>query len=224
MTVTSGRSVITLAVVNDHPIVVEGIARTVERDGRLAVIETDTDDGPSEPADLVLYDAFAAGTRQLDDVSALAENPAVGKVVVFTWNLSAEQIEQVISRGAHSCVPKELTPEELAETLVRIHRGEKIRNPRSPGEDRAVISAGEDRAMVDWPGRVHGLSARESEVVALITQGFTNEEIARGCFLSINSVKTYIRSAYRKMGVDRRSQAVLWGLRHGMHPHRSPMT
>jgi two-component system, NarL family, response regulator LiaR len=59
---------------------------------------------------------------------------------------------------------------------------------------------------------------RESEVIALITQGLSNQEIADRCYLSINSVKTYIRTAYRKMGVARRSQAVLWGIQHGFEP------
>lgn len=211
MSITSDRSVITLAVVNDHPIVVEGIASAVQRDGRLAVVETDTELGPDEPVDLVLYDAFAAGPRQFDDVASLAAEPRWRKVVVFTWNLSPEQSQHVRSLGAHSCLSKELSTQELADALVRIHRGEQV----------AELESGDGpTSMVDWPGRTYGLSARESEVLALIAQGCTNEQIARSCFLSINSVKTYIRSAYRKIGVDRRSQAVLWGLRHGMHPHR----
>ena len=59
---------------------------------------------------------------------------------------------------------------------------------------------------------------REAEIVALITQGLSNQEIADRSYLSINSVKTYIRTAYRKMGVERRSQAVLWGIQHGFQP------
>ncbi|MDO9498020.1 MAG: LuxR C-terminal-related transcriptional regulator, partial [Nocardioides sp.] len=59
------------------------------------------------------------------------------------------------------------------------------------------------------------------EVVALITQGLSNQEIADRCYLSINSVKTYVRTAYRKMQVTRRSQAVLWGIAHGLAPDRS---
>jgi DNA-binding CsgD family transcriptional regulator len=65
------------------------------------------------------------------------------------------------------------------------------------------------------------LSGREAAIVRLITLGMSNHEIATTLFLSINTVKTYIRSAYRKMDVDSRSQAVLWGVRHGLH-HRGP--
>ena len=64
----------------------------------------------------------------------------------------------------------------------------------------------------DWPGRSIGLTPREAEIIALIAHGLSNEEIAERAFLSINSVKTYIRTAYRKMKVTSRSQAVLWGV------------
>ncbi|MFC6345056.1 LuxR C-terminal-related transcriptional regulator, partial [Nocardioides hankookensis] len=62
----------------------------------------------------------------------------------------------------------------------------------------------------------HGLSAREVQVLALIAAGLTNQEIADRVFVSINSVKTYVRSAYRKIGVNSRSQAAVWGLQHGL--------
>ena len=67
----------------------------------------------------------------------------------------------------------------------------------------------------EWPGQEAGLSARESEIVALITKGLTNQEIAERAYVSINSVKSYIRSAYRKIGVTRRSQAVAWAMQNG---------
>ena len=73
-------------------------------------------------------------------------------------------------------------------------------------------------AGADWPGQAAGLSPRESEVLAFITQGLSNQEIAQTIYLSINSVKTYIRTAYRKIGVASRSQAVGWGMQHGFEP------
>ena len=63
-----------------------------------------------------------------------------------------------------------------------------------------------------------GLTEREAEIIALIARGLSNQEIADLAYLSINSVKTYIRTAYRKMGVTRRSQAVRWALEHGFVP------
>jgi two-component system, NarL family, response regulator LiaR len=68
------------------------------------------------------------------------------------------------------------------------------------------------------PVPTHHLSTRESQILALIVRGLSNQEIAETAFLSINSVKTYIRTAYRKMGVTRRSQAVVWAMQHGFEP------
>jgi DNA-binding NarL/FixJ family response regulator len=58
-------------------------------------------------------------------------------------------------------------------------------------------------------------------VLALITQGFSNADVARLAFLSPNTVKSYVRTVYRKIGVESRTKAVLWGLDHGFRPdHR----
>ena len=75
-----------------------------------------------------------------------------------------------------------------------------------------------DFDLGDLPGRDRWLSAREAEIVALITQGLGNEEIADRTYMSINTVKTYIRTAYRKIGVDSRTRAVLWGVDNGFRP------
>ncbi|CAN5494196.1 hypothetical protein BH11ACT8_BH11ACT8_32770 [soil metagenome] len=63
---------------------------------------------------------------------------------------------------------------------------------------------------------IEELSRRELQVLGLIVRGHTNREISDELFLSINSVKTYIRTTYRKIGVTRRPQAILWGVRNGV--------
>jgi DNA-binding CsgD family transcriptional regulator len=85
-----------------------------------------------------------------------------------------------------------------------------------------VISAPPPRSRsavgLDWPGRGEGLTDREAEILALITQGKNNADVARLTFLSPNTVKSYIRSVYRKIGAGSRTQAVLWGVEHGFTP------
>ena len=81
-----------------------------------------------------------------------------------------------------------------------------------------------DDEWLETHGREHGLTLRESQVLALITHGMTNLEIAEATYLSINSVKTYIRTAYRKIGVSRRSQAVVWGMTNGYAPSNRPVS
>ncbi|CUR55813.1 hypothetical protein NOCA2300045 [metagenome] len=78
-------------------------------------------------------------------------------------------------------------------------------------------------ALATPEGEGTALSERESELMSLITAGCTNREIAARMYLSINSVKTYIRSAYRKVGVTNRAQAVLWGVRNGHLPESAEL-
>ncbi|WP_404842828.1 response regulator transcription factor [Clavibacter nebraskensis] len=71
---------------------------------------------------------------------------------------------------------------------------------------------------LDWPGKREGITDRESEILALITQGKSNQEVAALTYLSPNTVKSYIRSIYRKIQVQSRTQAVIWGVGHGFSP------
>jgi DNA-binding NarL/FixJ family response regulator len=70
----------------------------------------------------------------------------------------------------------------------------------------------------DRPGGREGLKKREAEILALITQGNSNAEIATRVHLSENTVKSYVHQLYRTIGVTSRTQAVLWGARHGFLP------
>ena len=67
-------------------------------------------------------------------------------------------------------------------------------------------------------GEEVGLTPRRGAILRLLTLGLSNQEIADECFLSINSVESYIRSAYRRIGVTSRSQAVVWCIQHGFEP------
>lgn len=200
---------VTLALVNDYPVVIEGLARMLESHERLTVEGLSSGENPGHSVDLVLYDAFAAKDRGEYDVTRLLEETRTRKLVMYTWNVADDLVQKALDLGLHGFLSKELTADQLANALIRIHEGERVVLPE-------LVS--DQGKMADWPGRHAGLSPRESEVVALITQGATNDQIARTCYLSINSVKSYIRSAYRKMGVERRSQAVLWGVQNGMEP------
>jgi len=60
------------------------------------------------------------------------------------------------------------------------------------------------------------LSSRDREVLTLLARGYTNQQAADELLVSVTTVKTYIRFAYRTIGVTGRTQAVVWGVRHGL--------
>ncbi|GAB2444885.1 response regulator transcription factor [Nocardioides hungaricus] len=205
-------SPIRVAVVNDYEIVVAGVAAMLApHHERVNVVELDSGLPVLSDVDVILYDTFSQIQGDGVDLEDLVRG-SDARVVIFSWNLQDAVIRKAISRGASGYLSKGLSAEEIVTSIEAVHGGETVAPRGSGAVDRP--DAG------DWPGREHGLSARESEVLALITQGLSNQEIAERTFLSINSVKTYIRTAYRKIGVVRRSQAVGWGMRHGFEPDR----
>ncbi|MFW5473385.1 LuxR C-terminal-related transcriptional regulator [Knoellia sp. CPCC 206450] len=161
--------------------------------------------------DVVLVDPLLEPPEGGPDVETLENSPHVGDVVAYTWSPDDAVVAGARRRGVPT-LPKSLDGEQLAAALCRIRDGLALDDLPGGGRRRE-----------DWPGRSVGLTHRESEVIALVTSGLSNGEIAEQTFLSINSVKSYIRSAYRAMGVSTRSQAVLWGIDNGMAPTRMPI-
>lgn len=202
-----------IAIVNDYEIVVAGVAALLEpfRD-RINVVELGANKQVASDVDVVLYDTFAQAQGDGIDLDDLVRGSR-GKVAIFSWNLQPELVERALARGARGYLSKALSAKEIVEALEAIHRGEIVADTRPVPPDNAHAG--------DWPGREYGLTQRESEVLALITQGLTNQEIADRAYISINSVKTYVRTAYRKIGVTRRSQAVSWGIDHGFRPQKT---
>ncbi len=198
-----------VAVMNDYEVVVQGVHRMLEPfASRVQVVELDSQVPVTTPVDVLLYDAFTR-ERVVGPVAEVLATTAA-PLVIYTWHLEAQLVQECLDLGVVGCLSKTSTAEQLVEAIEKIAAGSVVVS-QAP-DDGAPISAG------DWPGRALGLSARESEVLALIAQGLSNQEVAARAYLSINSVKTYIRSAYRKIGVQRRSQAVLWAVRHGFNP------
>lgn len=206
-------SAIRVALVNDYDIVVQGLRAMLRRyEGRLEFVDLSVEKSIDSYADIALYDSFASPSSSPQRSAAIAENPRVRKAVLYTWELEKSQIAEALARGVAGHISKTTPANKLVEAIETIHRGSE---PIYHSAGRVQSNYG------DWPGREEGLTQREAEILALITQGFSNEDIAQHSNLSINSVKTYIRSCYRRIGVSRRAQAVLWGVQHGFLPDRA---
>jgi DNA-binding NarL/FixJ family response regulator len=205
------RAPITVALVDDYDIVVKGVANMLEpyRD-RLVVAELDSSMPVEDPVDIVLYDSFAQPESDHEEIGVLVANPRAHRVVVYTWNFHPDLIASAQEHGAHGYLSKTLPARDLVAALESVHAGETVVSDAAP---RARSVPG-----LDWPGRGEGLSDREAEILALITQGKSNADVARLTYLSPNTVKSYIRTIYRKIGVASRTQAVLWGVAHGFTP------
>jgi DNA-binding NarL/FixJ family response regulator len=203
-----------IALVDDYDVVLTGVAHMLSpyRD-RVVVVEIDANEKVDETVDIVLYDSFAQPESDHDEITALIANPRARRVVVYTWNFHPALIESATSKGVHGYLSKTLPARDLVVALEAVHAGQVVVSV-APARVSSTLGT-------DWPGRGEGLTDRESEILALITQGKSNVDVARTTYLRPNTVKSYIRNIYRKIEVESRTQAVLWGVEHGFTPdHR----
>jgi len=200
-----------VALVDDYDVVVIGVANILEQyRERVVIAEIDTNLGVSDEVDIVLYDSFAQPESDHDEIRVLVQNPRARRVVVYTWNFHPDLVEQARRQGVCGYISKALPARELVAALEAVHAGEVVFS--DPPQRARSISG------LNWPGRSEGLTDREAEILALITQGKSNAEVAKLTYLSPNTVKSYIRAIYRKIDVASRTQAVLWGVANGFAP------
>ena len=203
-----------VALSNDYEIVLRGLSAVLEPHAdEVEVVEAGTGEEFPDDVDVILFDTFGRLPAEDDKLrEVVAANPEA-KVVVYSWHTYPPEAAR--EHGAVTWIAKGVPGEELAALLRAVHEG------TAPLAVEAGAAGSADEGMPDWPGRAEGLSPREGEVLALICRGLTNEEIAARAYLSVNTVKTYIRTAYRKIGARSRAQAILWGIDHGLRGTRT---
>jgi DNA-binding NarL/FixJ family response regulator len=187
-----------LALVNDYELILRGLQGLLEPFAdRFEVVELDVSRQPVQPVDVALFDPYGHAHLGLDAVTALARNPSVGAVVVYTWQLMPGQVDKIPACGADAVVAKSVGGEQLVKDLELVANGETV-----------VSRDFRLNTLMSWPGADLRLTERESEVVTFLASGMSNRDIADAMMLSENTVKTHLKSIFQKIGVSSRAQAV----------------
>lgn len=202
---------IRLAILNDYEIVVLGLASLLEPHDDFEIVDISVDASVDDPVDVALYDTFGTVDSNFDTVRQIVGDPHVGRIAVFTWNFEADRVDEVLGLGVDGYLAKSLPAHDLADALRRIAGGERVVSDPPP---RAASSTDGRR----WPGQGMDLTEKEADVLSLIVRGLDNQTIAEQLYISGNTLKTRIRNLYRKLGVENRVQAALWGVKHGFEP------
>jgi DNA-binding NarL/FixJ family response regulator len=205
--VTEGGAPLRVALIDDYEVVLVGVAHMfASYDDRVQVVEINANQPVRAEVDIALFDTFAQNEADGGDIADIVADGRAVHVVVYTWNFDQALIDAALHQGASGYLSKTLPAGALVEALERINAGEVVISPRPQPRQTSGLN---------WPGRVEGLTEREAEIIALITQAKTNAQIAAMTYLSINTIKGYVRSAFRKIGVRTRTEAALWGVAHG---------
>ncbi|MGE5262135.1 MAG: response regulator [Acidobacteriota bacterium] len=208
---------IKVLIADDHQVVRQGLCTFLELHEDIVVVgEADNGATAVEMAvslapDVVLMDLVMP---KMDGVTATREIKACvanTHVIALTSFAEDAQVFPAIQAGASSYLLKDVSPEELVDAIRAVHRGETRLHPdiaRKLLDQVAHPPAAPSSATSD-------LTEREREVVSLVAQGCSNQEIANRLIISSKTVKTHISNILSKLGLEDRTQLAIFALKNG---------
>jgi DNA-binding NarL/FixJ family response regulator len=211
-----------IVLVDDHEMVIEGLkamlaafTERVQVVGQAVGAERALDVIAELDPDIVLCDVRMQGSSGLDLCQALRERDPARKVVMLSVYDDEQYLFQAMRVGASGYLLKSIGSDELVRQLEFVQRGETAIDPGMAA--RAVDTAARIQRDEFWPGARHGLSQRESEILSYVVSGLSNRGIATKLVIGDETVKSHLRSIYRKLGVSDRTGAVATALREGIY-------
>jgi DNA-binding NarL/FixJ family response regulator len=215
----------TVLIVDDHPVVRQGLRVLLDVHDGIEVTGEAADGAEAlamaaeQAPDVILLDLKLPG---LDGIAVLRELRARGtasRVLVLTSGNDPTQVSLALRSGASGFLYKDVDPDALVRAIRAVHDGNMLLAPGAAGS--LVPSGGAAPAPGGWlPARPPGwdglgaLTAREREVLGQLACGLSNREIARLLHVSEKTVKTHVSSILVKLGVQDRTQAALYAVRH----------
>ncbi|RJQ47705.1 MAG: DNA-binding response regulator [Gaiellales bacterium] len=214
----TGKLAVSLLLVDDHPVVLEGLSSGLAQFPELNISGTAA--SLAEAKLLIEQGGFDLLVTDLNmpEVSdgieliryAGIQQPGA-KIVVLTYSDSVDNIYQVNQAGAHAYIIKDCDLEEIATSLLLVHRGG--RPPLKPELEASLWRKFRETSPDEPP---YGLNEREWRILELMAGGATNEEIAGTLFISDRVVRRSNTSIYHKLGVRNRSEAIARAIKENL--------
>lgn len=162
--------------------------------------------------DLIIMDLGLPGMNGVETTKIVKkQNPEI-KVVVLTSHNEVQEVLNSLKAGANAYCSKEINPKRLTEVVHSVLDGASWFDPSIA---HIVLEAASKFQLEDTakPEKDYGLTSREAQILKLITEGYSNNEIANQLFVSINTTKAHVASILQKLEVDDRLQAALKALK-----------
>ena len=169
------------------------------------------DDELAEEAEVIVEDATSSALDGTLDTLQQARLLRAAKVVLLIDQASPDSVNRAIRAGVRGILPAEVEAEQLAAALEAVARGLVVIHPN---EIRAARAAANSSA--DFVEAVEAVTARERDVLQMLSQGLGNKEIATRLKISEHTVKFHVASILGKLGASTRTEAVSVALRRGL--------
>jgi NarL family two-component system response regulator LiaR len=209
-------SEVRVVIVDDHPVVRQGLRTFLAVQDGIAVVGEAGDGAEALAAvrslapDVVLLDLVMPGIDGVAAVARLTQESPGTKVLVLTSFPDDDKLLAAVQAGAAGYLLKDVAPAELAEGIRAVARGEAALSSRPAARLLREYAAGRSGASPV------ALTGREREVLALVGRGLANKQIARELSIAEKTVKTHVSHILSKLGVADRTQAALYAVRVGL--------
>ncbi len=217
---------ITVVVVDDHPLFRQGVVETLSMENDIEVIG-EASNGEEAIAiiralrpDVAVLDVNLPGMNGQQVTRQIVMDKIPTQVVLLTGYDDVEQAIHAMRAGASAYCSKDVQPDYLMNAIRQVTRGKYVVDDQIFDLNGLELwlqeKMGETSRPYSDPGEpFHPLSAREMEVLSCVTQGMSNKEIAAMLGISHQTVKNHVTAILRKLGVEDRTQAAVYALRHG---------
>ena len=158
--------------------------------------------------DIILMDLVMPVMDGIEATKEILSKWKEAKIIIVTSFIDDEKVYPAISAGAKSYLLKTSSASEIAQAIRDTYRGEGV-------FEKEVSEKLEHRHEVEEEFRLfEELTSREKEVLLLIAQGKSNQEIADECFITLKTVKTHVSNILSKLQVEDRTQATIYAFKH----------
>jgi DNA-binding NarL/FixJ family response regulator len=218
-TETTGGDVIRLVIADDHALFRRGLEMVLEAEDDIEVVaeagngKQAYDAAVQHMPDLVLMDVLMPGHGGIDATKRIKDVSPHTKILMLTISDEEEDLYEAIKAGASGYLLKEISIEEVADAIRKVHAGQSLISPSMASklltEFAAMARKDEEKQQMPAPR----LTDREMEVLNLVAQGLNNRDIAKNLFISENTVKNHVRNILEKLHLHSRMEAVVYAVR-----------
>lgn len=215
-------SSISVLVVDDHTLFRRGLIALLQQEDGVTVVGEAGDAADAlrrahelQP-DLILLDNHLPGVTGVKLLPTLRAEVPGARVLMLTVSEDEQDLSAALRNGAQGYLLKNIDGDDLAAALIRTMRGESVVSPELT--HKLVNAFRSSHAMPgDAPADATcGLSPRELEIVRELTRGASNKEIGRTLGIAETTVKIHVQHILRKLGLNSRVQAAVWGSEQGL--------
>jgi NarL family two-component system response regulator LiaR len=208
---------IRIVIADDHGVVREGLRALIQTEAGMQLV-TEAEDGEqaiqqvrAHKPDILLLDMIMPGLSGLEVIQAVKHDQPAVKILVLTSFSDESLVFPAIKAGADGYLLKNTPPRSLLNSIREVYSGYPSISPSI-----AALLMRDLQRPPDLPPTEQPLTSREVDVLRLLAQGHSNEDIAAQLFVTEGTVRTHVSNILNKLHLANRTQAALYALREGL--------